>query len=82
MHSIPCGKYPSMFLGESIGLLFANNTALSLDFSNLNAFRYNVHNINENIQWANFESTIFQNWMEKNVAINTYKFIGKVQGNF
>ena len=71
-----------MFLGESVGLVFANNTALSLDTNNLNAFRYNIHNINENIQWANLESPIFQNWMEKNVAINTYKFIGKVQGNF
>lgn len=71
-----------MFLGESIGLVFANNTALSLDFNNLNVFRYNVHNINKNIQWASLESTLFQNWMEENVAINTYKFAGKVQGRF
>lgn len=71
-----------MFLGESIGLVFANNTALSLNFNNLNVFHYNVHNINENIQWASLESPLFQNWMEENVAINTYKFAGKVQGRF
>lgn len=62
-YSIPCGKFPSMFLGTDISLVFGNGTRLPLIFSGINVFDYNVHDINENLQWTSLEHPLFQNWM-------------------
>lgn len=81
-YSFPCGKFPSMWIGDSINFALANGTLLPIRFHDLSVFRYDVHNSNPNLQWANLENAFFQNWMEQNVGIDTYKFIGTVSGRF
>jgi hypothetical protein len=71
-----------MWIGDSIHLSLANGTPLPIRFSDLTVFNYDVHDINPSLQWASFENALFQNWMEQNVGIDTYKLIGTVSGGF
>jgi hypothetical protein len=43
--SIPCGKYPSMFIGTKINLVTDNGTYLPLNFNGTSVFDYNARDI-------------------------------------
>jgi len=50
--SVPCGKYPSMFIGTKISLVTDNGTYLPLNFDGTSVFDYKVHDMNQNTQWT------------------------------
>ena len=43
--SIPCGKYPSIFIGTKINLVTDNGTYLPLNFNGTSVFDYNARDI-------------------------------------
>lgn len=51
-YSIPCGKYPSMFIGTDMYLITDNGSKIQLDFNGTRVFDYNVHDLNTNLQWT------------------------------
>jgi hypothetical protein len=44
--ALPCGKFPSMFVGDNIRLVLGNNTTLDINYNGLNVFQYDVSNLN------------------------------------
>ena len=81
-YSIPCGYFPSMYIGNRVNLLLSNGTLLNLNQQGRTVFTYAIQDYDAKLQWTSFKDPFFQNWMENNAALSTHKFVGTVPGGF